>query len=467
MKLHRILPIISLAVLIAAGSSCSATRECKPADVPVPAELTGRRDSASVADIRWWTFYTDSTLCRLIRLTLDNNREFMGAAATVRQMKALYGAAKAELLPTITANAYANRETNHYKDEKFVGDPEMGVKAYLSWEADLWGNLRWGKRKGQAAYQASVEDWRAMKITLISETASAYFNLVALDNELSIVKRTLETRKEELAKAKLRYEGGLTSEITYLQAQVEYNTAASLLPVVEKRIETTQNAIALLIGALPGTEIKRDANALKTPLPETVPVGIPSELLQRRPDLRASAAQLAQATAAVGVAHTDRFPKLTLTLTGGVENNAFANLFESPFSFMAGSFAGPLLDFGRRQKKYKAAVAAYDKARYAYEQKVLAAFGETANAITGYAKAREINTKRTALKDAARKYMDLAHLQYAGGSISYLGVLDAQRRYLDAEISQSNAARDEMLALVQLYKSLGGGWNVADTIPEK
>ena len=160
-------------------------------------------------------------------------------------------------------------------------------------------------------------------------------------------------------------------KFTYLQAQVEYNTAASLLPVVEKRIETTQNAIALLIGALPGTEIKRDANALKTPLPETVPVGIPSELLQRRPDLRASAAQLAQATAAVGVAHTDRFPKLTLTLTGGVENNAFANLFESPFSFMAGSFAGPLLDFGRRQKKYKAAVAAYDKARYAYEQKCL------------------------------------------------------------------------------------------------
>lgn len=457
---------LMLAVALVLGvSSCSATRECRPADVPLPARLAGRSDSASIADVRWWTFYSDSTLCGLIKRTLENNRDFMGAAATVRQMRELYGAAKAELLPTINANAYANRETNDYYGEKSLQDPEIGVKATLSWEADLWGNLRWGKRKGQAAYQASVEDWRAMQITLISETASAYFTLAALENELSIVKRTLDTRKEELAKARLRYEGGLTSEITYLQAQVEYNTAASLLPVIERKIETTQNAIALLIGELPGTVIEINTDVLKTPMPESVPVGIPSELLLRRPDIRASSAQLAQAMAAVGVAHADRFPRLILSLTGGVENNEFKNLFESPFSYMAASLAGPVLDFGRKKKKYKAAVAAYDKARSAYEQTVLAAFGETADAITGYAKAREITTKRTALKNAAQKYMDLAHLQYAAGSINYLDVLDAQRRYLDAEISNSNAVRDELLALVQLYKSLGGGWNLADGVP--
>jgi multidrug efflux system outer membrane protein len=461
MKTRYILPLV-LAVAAAVMSSCSAVRGCKPANVPVPLDLAGRADSASVADIDWWTFYSDTTLNTLITRTLENNRDFMAAAATVVQMKELYGAANAELFPVINGNAYANRETNDYKDEKPLRDPEIGVKASLSWEADLWGNLRWNKRKGQAAYNASVEEWRAMRITLIAETASAYFNLVALDNELDIVQRTLETRKEELEKAKLRYEGGLTSEITYLQAQVEYNTAASLLPVIEKKIETTQNAIALLIGDLPGTPIARNPQTLTTPLPESVPVGIPSQLLQRRPDIRASAAKLAQAMAGVGVAYTDRFPKLTLTLTGGVENNAFANLFESPFSFIAGAIAGPIFDFGKRKKKYKAALAQYDNARYSYEQKVLAAFGETANAITGYAKAREIRDTRTTLRNAAMKYMNLAHLQYSAGNISYLDVLDAQRRYLDAEISNSNAARDEMLALVQLYKSLGGGWNISN-----
>ncbi|MDE5687460.1 MAG: efflux transporter outer membrane subunit [Paramuribaculum sp.] len=461
MKKDILIPIVAAAIACAAVS-CSAVRECKPVEMTLPAQLTSAADTACIADIEWWNLYGDPDLCSLIDMALQHNREFLGAAASVEQARQLYGASKANLLPEIGVSAYAQRETYEYTGKKFVGDPEIGVKATLSWEADLWGNLRWSKKGGQAQYQATLEDWRAMRISLIAETATAYFNLVALDNELRIVRRTLETRSEELAKAKLRYEGGLTSEIVYLQAQVEYNTAASLVPGLEKRIEAAQNALAVLTGEFPGKQIERAPDVLTVPLPQEVPVGLPSALLLRRPDLRASTARLAKATADVGVAYTDRFPRLVFSLKGGVENEQFANLFKQPFSFMAASLAGPLIDFGRRKRKYKAAVAAYDKARNTYEQAVLTAFQETADAIVGYTKTREMASSSSALRDAARKYVNLAHLQYTGGSISYLDVLDAQRRYFDAEVSYSNAVRDEKLALVTLYKALGGGWSPAD-----
>lgn len=459
---YTLIPVVALALWIC--SACSATRECRPVNLDIPSTIVGYSDTTSIADINWWTFYGDSVLTALIQKTLDNNREFMAAAANVERLRQLYGVAKAELLPSIGGNAYAQRETSQYAGESFSGDPEVGIKAQLNWEADLWGSLRWGAKENHAAYAASVEDWRAMKITLIAETATAYFNLIALENESSIVKRTIETRAEELAKAKLRYEGGLTSELPYLQAQVEYNTAMSLIPVIEKRLEVTQSAFAVLMGEFPGSAIDVNSTGHISVHPKYIPIGLPSELLERRPDLRASQMRLKQATAAVGVAHANRFPKLTISLTGGVENDDFAKIFTAPYSFIAGSVAGPILDFGRKKRKYKAAVAAYDKARYEYEQDVLEAFKETADAITGYNKARETTASRTALRDAALKYMDLARLQYTGGKSSYLDVLDAQRRYLDAEISLSNAVRDERIALVLLYKVLGGGWSLGEVV---
>lgn len=460
--MKRSIYIPLLAAIVCITASCSAVRECRPVEISLPATLDASADTASIADIEWWNLYGDPDLCSLIDMALQHNRGFLAAAASVEQARQLYGVSKADMLPEISARAYAQRETYEYTGEKFVGDPEIGVKATLSWEADLWGNLRWGKKGGEAQYKATLEDWRAMRISLIAETATMYFNLVALDNELRIVRRTLETRNEELAKAKLRYEGGLTSEIVYLQSQVEYNTAAALVSGLEKRIVAAQNALAVLTGEFPGKQIDRMSDMLSVPLPQEVPAGLPSDLLKRRPDLRASTARLAKATADVGVAYTDRFPRLIFSLTGGVENDKFADLIKQPFSFMAASLAGPLLDFGRRKKKYKAAVAAYDKARFAYEQAVLTAFQETADAITGYTKAKETASSRSALREAARKYVDLAHLQYTGGSISYLDVLDAQRRFFDAEVSYSNAVRDEKLALVTLYKALGGGWKPSD-----
>lgn len=192
---------------------------------------------------------------------------------------------------------------------------------------------------------------------------------------------------------------------------------------------------------------------------DSIPVGIPSGLLTRRPDLRASEARLKSALADVGVAYSDQFPRLTIGLQGGWENDDLPSLFKSPFTYVIGQLAGPIFDFGRKRSKYKASMAAYNRARLNYEQKVLEVFKEANDAVTAYKKARQSAALKAESRNAALKYMELAELQYRAGSINYIEVLDAQRRYFSAQIDLSNAARDENLSLVRLYKVLGGGWN--------
>lgn len=447
-------------------ASCSAVRRCKAPELNLPESIAPRQiDSTTIADIDWWRFYGDSTLCGLIRRTLDHNKEMLSAAANVERMRQLYRIDKAERLPEISAPVYAERETNDYYGKAFSNDPEIGVKASVSWELDLWGNLRWAKRQGGAEYLASVEAWRAMRMTLVAEVATAYFELIALDNELAIVRRTLETRREDLNQARLRFEGGMTAETVYQQAQVEYATTAALIPELERKIQVMENAMSMLMGGYPGQEIPRRRLELDISMPDSLPVGLPSTLLKRRPDVRAAEQELRAATAAVGVAYADRFPRLNFALTGGVEDGYFAHLFEAPFTYMAAELTAPIFGFGRKQAKYRAALAAYDRSRLGYEQKVLEAFKEVDDAIVSYRSVRQTAALNVALRDATSKYVRLANIQYRGGYIGYIDVLDAQRRYLDAQINLSNAVRDEYLALVALYKALGGGWQLDEQIP--
>ena len=459
--MKRVAIFVILVVLTAGFSSCSAVRHCQAPEVEMPGQIApGYTDSLTIADLNWWQFYGDSTLRRVIELTLENNKDMLAAAARVEQMRQLYRISKAGRLPNFTANVLADNETNDYADESSVRDPEFGAKLSVSWELDLWGNLRWAKRKGGAEYLSSVEDWRAMRMTLVAEVATAYFQLMALDNELSIVRRTLRTRSEGVQQAQLRFEGGLTSETVYQQAKVEYASTATLIPDLESRIEIMENSIALLMGKSPDWEVLRGQMNIEAEFRRHRPVGLPSGLLQRRPDVRASEQQLRSAMASAGMAYADRFPRLTFNLVGGWENDELQGFFRSPFSYVAGAIAAPVFGFGRKQAKYRAALAAYDVARLGYEKKVLEVFKEANDAVVTYRNVRKTAALKVALRDAARKYVELANLQYRSGSINYIDVLDAQRRYFDAQIGLSNAVRDEHLALVQLYKALGGGWGV-------
>lgn len=459
MKLRK---IIAISVVAAAVASCSGTRDLTPAQLPeLPVSLTPGQmpaDSLSIADVDWWHFYNDSLLVTVINRTLDNNRDLQAARARVTEYERLYGIQRLNLAPEVSGVAGFTNETNDYYGGKDSHDLIPELKVTVAWEINLWGAQTWEKRRARANYLAEVERERAMRMSLVAEVASAYFRLIALRNELAIVQRTLQTRIESVEKARLRFEGGMTSEIVYQQAVVEYATTASLEPALKSRVAETRNAIALLMGAMPDDMLVDSIESIEVSVPADIPAGFPSTLLQRRPDIRMAEQQLAAALANVGVSYADRFPRLRIAVTGGFENKGFENLLRSPFSYTLGNIAGSILDFGRRKRRYQASIAAYDQARYAYEQSVLTAFGEVDNAITYYNSARRSARLKQELCNAALKYVTLAHAQYMGGSLAYIDVLDAQRRYFDSQIALSNAVCDECLALVNLYKALGGGW---------
>ena len=212
--MKRVAIFVILAALTVGFSSCSAVRHCQAPEVEMPGQIaSGYTDSLTIADLSWWQFYGDSTLRRVIELTLENNKDMLAAAARVEQMRQLDRISKAERLPNFSAKGLADYETNDYADEESSRDPEFSAKLSVSWELDLWGNLRWAKRKGGAEYLSSVEDWRAMRMTLVAEVATAYFQLMALDNELSIVRRTLRTRSEGVQQALLKILEGTVANV--------------------------------------------------------------------------------------------------------------------------------------------------------------------------------------------------------------------------------------------------------------
>ena len=439
-------------------SSCSAVRQCKAPELNLPERMADvGPDTLSVADTKWWQFYGDTLLCRIIERTLSHNKDLLGAAANVERMRQLYRVSKAEQLPVFSAPVYAEYETNDYSGESPVRDPELGAKLTAEWELDLWGKLRWARRQGNAEYLASVGAQRAMRMSLVAEVATAYFQLIAMDNELAVVRRTLATRSEGVEQARLRFEGGLTSEMVYQQAQVEYARTATLVPDLERKISIKENDIAFLAGEYP-KQIERSIMPDEVKLPESLPIGLPSTLLERRPDVRQAEQRLIAANAAVGIAYTNMFPKLSLTAQYGLESGEMSDLLKSPIHYLSANLLGPIFAMGKNRAIVKAKKAAYEQECYNYEKSVLTAFKDARNAIVDFNKIKEIYESRLQLERSSKTNMELAQLQYINGVIGYLDVLDAQRSYFDAQIGLSNAVRDKQITMVRLYKALGGGW---------
>ena len=454
----------ALVVFLMAGaglSSCSSMKRCVEPQLDMPEQIVeGHTDSLTLADMQWWELYTDTTLTNLIEKVLANNKDMLSAAARVEEMRNMYRIDNASLWPSVGATAYADREETNYAGEGRSVDTEIGLKLELEWEIDLWGTLRWGRKQGIAEYLSAVEARRAMEMTLVSEVAKAYFELVALDRELEIVTHTLDTRREAIKQAQLRFEAGLTSEIPYQQAKVELASAATLIPDLETRIAQKESQIALLAGEFP-SKVERGKSFEGIELPKETPVGLPSELLLRRPDIRMAGRKMDAAEAAVGIAWADRFPRLVFSLSAPFENNAFEGFFRSPYLYILGDLTSPLFSFGKKKAKYEAEIAAFDQARLEYEKCVLTAFKEVNDAIINYDNAHRSAGLQRSFFEATDKYLALARLRYINGDIMYLDLLDAQRQYFDAEVNYSNAILNEYLAFVELYKALGGGWDYA------
>ncbi len=415
-------------------------------------------DSLCLADLEWWKFYSDSTLCSLLERVVTNNRDLLKSEARLEQIRQLSGISKTNLLPDIGFDVSAEYEVSDYGGKGVNKSPTYSVKIPVSWEINLWGSQIWARKAAEAEYHATEEESRALKMELIAETADAYYTLMALENELSIVRRTMETREESVRIAKLRYEGGLTSEMLYNQTLVEYSSAAALVPQLEQKWFETRDRLTLLMGEVPH-DIDQIGKLPQTFVgPDQLPAGLPSDLLKRRPDIRAAEQRLNAARANVGMTYADRFPSFRINLLPGLENNSLASFLKSPYADVVGSLAGPLIDFRRRKKKYKAAVAAYEEARLDYEDVVLKAFTEVNTILHTYYHVQESYKRTKELREASAQYMQLAVLQFRAGMINYIDVLDAQRSYFDAQIAFSNSIRDQYTALVNIYKALGGGW---------
>ena len=441
-------------------SGCKIGKRYTRPDLELPTTLSMDgmvEDSASIADYSWETIYTDTLLQGLIRKMLDYNKDLLMADATVREQAALKRIDWANMLPQIGLRVYAERERENHGGDNYKKDDQFDLKGTVAWELDLWGKLRWTRDASFADFLASVENRRALQMSLIAQVAQAYFELVALDNELSIVRQTVDARRESLHLARIRYEGGLTSEVAFRQAQVELARTATLVPDLERQITLKENELAFLIGDYPHN-IRRAPLPQQVSFPSSLPVGLPSTLLERRPDVRQAEQALIAANAEVGVALTSMFPSLALTAQVGAESDLLKELLESPYHLLTGTFLQPIFGWGKNRARLKARRAAFERATYAYEKVVLTAFRDAYDAIATFNKMKEIYQTRLSLEQSSKSSLELAQLQYVNGAIGYMDLLDAQRTYLDAQISLSNALRDRQLALVNVYKALGGGW---------
>lgn len=452
-----IIRITALSLLLTV-SSCKIGKQYKAPELYLPSVIIeGETDSVSLADKSWEEVYTDPILRKLIRKSLQYNKDMLIAAARIKEMAAMKRIAAADLYPQITAEIAPEREYENHGGNHAKKNDTFDGKLHFSWELDLWGNLRWAKDKSLAEYLQSVEAQKSLQMTIVAEVAQAYYELVALDHELYIVRQTLEARKEGLRLAKIRFDGGLTSETPYQQAQVELARTTTLVPDLERKISLKENDIAFLAGEHPNP-IERGESLQRTLVYTRLPVGLPSDLLQRRPDVRQAEQEMIAANATVGIAYTNLFPRITLTGQYGLESNELSDFIKSPYGLIGGSLLSPIFMMGKNRANWHAKQAAYEQTRLQYEKTVLTVFKEARNAIVDFNKIKEVYDARLKWEQSAKSYVDLAQLQYINGVINYLDVLDAQRVYFDAQIGLSNALRDEQIAMVRLYKALGGGY---------
>jgi multidrug efflux system outer membrane protein len=336
---------------------------------------------------------------------------------------------------------------------------EFFLAGLVSWEIDLWGANRRSTEAAEAQWQAVLESREALEVSLIGEIATAYFDLLDIDNRLEISELTVETRSESLRIARLRKKGGVISELEVQQAELELAKAESTMPSLRRNRLVKENQLCLLLGRAPG-QIERGLDLSDQPLSPEVPAGLPSSLLQRRPDIRQAEQELIAANARIGVAEAEYFPKVELTGSYGRESNELNELLDidSRIWTLGVDVSMPLFTAGRISAQVAIAREQCEQARLNYRLIVLRALREVSDALESYYRSREELEVRQRLLEASREYVRLANLKYYNGILSYLEFLDAQRQLFDAELSMSEAKLKRLAAFVQVYKALGGGW---------
>jgi multidrug efflux system outer membrane protein len=455
-----------LALLVVLAAGCRVGPDYKRPAVQAPASYRGsaeRGDAASLADKDWAQVFPDPALAELIRTALAQNQDLLIAAARIEQAEAQLGITRADQLPAVTLGLAAGRErvaatslTREFTTSRFQGS----VSA--SWELDFWGKFRRATEAARADLLAAEWNGRAVITSLIASLAGAYYQLLELDLQLEISKRTLRSRQESLEITRLQESQGAVSLLDVRQAeQLVYNAAQTIIDI-ERRTEQQENFISVLLARNPGP-IPRGRKLTQQPHDPLVPAGLPSSLLQRRPDIQLQEARLIAANARIGVARAAFFPSISLTGSGGAESADLTNLFKGPSAVwnFFGSLTQPIFEGGRLRSGVKLAEAREKEALIVYQQTIQQAFREVSDALVAYRKNREFREQQELLASSTRDALALANQRYRGGVSSYLEVLDSNTRTFAAELGLAQAQLNELLALVQLYNALGGGWQAA------
>jgi len=456
--------LIAMAFLMLTG--CTLGPKYKRPQVTVPdtyrglAPDAGPQTVASIGDEKWWSVYRDPQLQALIREALAQNYDVRIAATHVLQAQAALGITRADQFPIITGGASTSNDripattaTQEYEASPFQ------VNLSLFWELDFWGKFRRSTEAARATVLATEWGQKAVVSSLVSNVASAYFQLLELDSEMNISRRTLDSRKESLRLVQVRAKGGVTSLLDVRQSEQLVYTAAGIIPDLERRIEQQENLISILLGKNPGAVI-RGKPLVENALLPAVPAGLASSLLERRPDIQSSEQQLVAANARIGVAKAAYFPQITLTATGGYESSALTNLFTGPAGFwsVGGQLLQPIFTAGKIRSNVRLTEAQQQEAIFVYQQSIQQAFREVSDSLIAYRKNQEFRAQQELLTNSAQDATRLANMRYQGGVTSYLEVLDSDTRYFDAQLGLAQAQLNERLALVQLYNALGGGW---------
>jgi len=461
----RTLPLL----LSLALSACAVGPDYSRPKFDLPASTTTQQ--ASVAS-DWWQQFNDPVLDQLISEALQHNQDLALSAAQVDEAAALAGIARAQLLPSLAANAgYQRARTS--AETTTAGSPLIAdvrtANLTASWELDLWGKLRRSSEAARATLAASQYNRDAARLSLSAQVAQTYFQMRAFDAQLDIAKRTLDSRESSLQLRQKRFKGGMTSELDMRQAESEAASARATIPQLSKSLQQTETALAVLLGRTPREllegKLQRGQAIDLLNVPPSIPADLSSSLLERRPDLAAAEAQLIAANARIGVAKAAYFPSISLTGALGSQSLSMETLFSGAtrtWSFV-GNATAPIFNFGQTGLNVDAASARQRQALAQYQKSVQTAFKETQDALVASSAAREVQEAQTTQLTALNRALHLATLRYDNGYSSYLDVLDAERNTFQAELNLVNAKLDRLNAAISLYKAMGGGWEMPST----
>jgi len=450
---------VLLTSLIVAGCAMGPDYERPQTSMPEGFEQSVV-DGTSIANLNWWELFNDEQLNTLVRIALEQNKDMAIAVSRIEEARAALGFVRSDQYPQFEVAAGAGRANAVPGTSIITGASNSFVLAgNLSFEVDLWGKLRRSTEAARAELLATVEASNSVQITLIADVASAYLLLLDIDARVAISERTLHTREESLGIIQARFDRGTVPLIDVNQAQIEMYDAEAALIALQRESVQVENLLNVLLGQHPGevVENRRDIFSMES---ISIPAGLPSELLERRPDVRVAEQQLAAQTARIGVAEAIRFPSLSLTGTLGFASDELTGFFSGDnqtWGLSAGLLA-PVFNAGRNKRRVEVEIARTEQALLTYEQTVLQALQEVEDSLISVETFEREFLARSSQEKAAASAAKLSRARYDGGVTSYLEVLESERSLFRSELLSSSTHREQLVSYVTLYKALGGGW---------